>query len=430
MLQDFITSALVIDDKVEEVKDLISHLEEKDIWVRHYTPDQIENKNEPFNNRKIIFLDLYLDTGTSTDNIAKIRRYFKTIIGENFGTYGIVLWTKHTSHFDDFCDKIYNKNNNFTLPLFVISLDKTEYIKKGSYDGILDGLEEKLEKDIPSSFFIEWNKAVKRGSDNTITTLYNLFQTNEKKNKHLEPTLYKLACNYTGIPEGSINGYNLQKDLVKSLMDTLQFEVSNEFNNIDGLFSDTKRHTYSGTPEEKIIVFSKLNSQLLLDFHNLSEDVVIPGSIYEVFAQTSPLYITEILFKKKIENLDSGEDFKNLKKRRICIEVTPPCDFAQNKKQSLSRIVGGVQMDYSKEVASNLKADSFYSFLYPVHIDGFENPQMIIFDFYKFQTISENELKEKSKFKIIMRTKDKLFADIIQKFSSHSARLGIAILYP
>src|SRR5690606_41960561 len=88
MLQEFITSALVIDDDFEEVKDLISYLEdEKDIWARYFSPSDIESKTTSFNNRKIIFLDLYLDDSrSSTDNIAVIRKYFKSIIGENFGT--------------------------------------------------------------------------------------------------------------------------------------------------------------------------------------------------------------------------------------------------------------------------------------------------------------------------------------------------------
>ncbi len=436
MLQGFITSALVIDDDKEEVNDLIKYLEEKDIWTKYYHPNELETKSTSFNNRKLIFLDLYLqDERSSTENIALIRKYFKTIIDKDFGTYGVVLWTKHSNHFGEFCDKIYLKTNSFTLPLFVVSLEKNKYKTKGNYEGVLEELEEKLAKDVSSSFFIEWNKAVKKGSDCTISTLYDLFDTNDKKNKHLESVLYTLACNYTGIPQSSTANYDLQKDLVKSLMDTLQFETSNNYQNIQNLFSQPNNLTYNESAEEKTKVFSKLNSLLLLDFQNLSQDSVIPGNIYEIADENSPLYIKEILDKKNNEiNIDTHDDFKNLKKRRICVEITPPCDFALNKKQSFSRIVGGIQMDYDKPILkgdkSLFKAENFYTFLYPVNIEGFEKPQMIIFDFYRFQTIKESELKDSSKYKILMKAKDKLFADILQKLSSHTARLGIAIMYP
>lgn len=295
-------------------------------------------------------------------------------------------------------------------------------------------LEEKLEKDVASSFFVEWNKAVKIGSDNTITTLYNLFDTNDKKNKHLEAVLYSLALNFTGIPKNNVENYNLQKDLIKSLMDTLQFEITGSYIGVKELFTQQNKLNFNETADEKSKVFSKLNSLLLLDLQNLSQNSPIPGNVYEIIDQTSPLYIKELIYKKNNEDIDIHSDFKDLKKRRICIEITPPCDFAQNKKQSLSRIVGGVQMDFDKDIlkgnTSPFKTDNFYTFLYPVSMEGFEKPQMIIFDFYRFQTLNESDLKNKDKFKIIMKTKDKLFADILQKFSSHTARLGIAVLYP
>jgi len=432
MLQEFITSALVIDDDFEEVKDLISYLEdEKDIWTKYFSPSDIESKTTSFNNRKIIFLDLYLDDSRScTDNIAIIRKYFKSILGQDFGTYGIVLWTKHTNHFEDFCDKIFQKNNPFTLPLFVIPLDKTKYKRQGNYQGVLEELEEKLTTDVASSFFVEWNKAVKKGSDNTISTLYSLFDTNEKKNKHLEAVLYELACNYTGIPEGNIKNYDLQKDLVKSLMDSLQFEISGNYQAVEKLFSEPNNLNYSDTAEEKKKVFSKLNSLLLLDFQNLTQNFVLPGNIYEIQTDEPLLSINEIFYKnnKKIEKLVLNDEGDVKVNKRIVIEITPPCDFAQNKKQSLSRVVGGLMIDDDNKTKQYFSGDSFYSYLHPVFIDGYEKPQKIIFDFYRFQTIKEDELKDLSKYKIIAKAKDKLFADILQKLSSHTARLGIAII--
>ncbi|SEG15512.1 hypothetical protein [Algoriphagus boritolerans] len=463
MLQEFITSSLVIDDDFEEVKDLISYLEDqKDIWVKYYSPSEVEKKTIPFNNRKIIFLDLYLDDSrSSTDNIALIRKYFKSIIGENFGTYGIVLWTKHINHFEDFCSKIFLKNNPFTLPLFVIPLDKTKFKKQGNYQGVLTELEEMLENDVSSSFFVEWNKAVKKGSDKTISTLYNLFESNEEKNKHLEAVLFNLACNYTGIPVNIIpkdssvqakdavntllNQVNpfLQKDLVKSLMDSLQVEISNNHNDIKDLFLNPNKLKYDSS-NGKTRVFSKLNSLLLLDFQNLSQDIALPGNIYEVLENQNQIYFKSF-YNKDIEiKLEDHKDFKEKGKdtvgneidvpkviKRIAIEVTPPCDFAGKKKQLQSRIVGGVMLDYDKKIKDTyFKGEAFYSFLHPIQIEGIEKPQMAIFDFYKFQTINESDLINKCKFKVIMKTKDKLFADILQKLSSHTARLGIAALYP
>lgn len=433
MIEEFITSALIIDDDETEIKDLLAYLEEKDIWVKHYTPEQLSERSTSFNNRKLIFLDLYLDNSKkSIENIALIRKFFKTIIGKNFGTYGIVLWTKHSNHYDDFCEKIFQKNNPFTLPLFVVALEKNKYKAKGNYEGILEELEAKLTSDISSSFFIEWNKSVKRGSDTTIATLYDLFTSHKLKEANLEYILCSLACNHTGINAKNAISYDLQRDLVKSLMDPLQIEISNNYKGTKNLFNDITKLNYSGSKEDKTIVFSKLNTLLLLDSHNLSQSVVIPGNLYQVLDDHSSIYINEFIDKKDNEiSLTVHEDFKSISIKRICIELTPPCDFAQNKKQSYSRIVGGIQMDYDPSLKEKyFKGENFYTYLYPVSIQGYEKPQIFIFDFYRFQTVKENELKDSSKYKIILKTKDKLFADMLQKFSSHSARLGIAILYP
>jgi hypothetical protein len=217
-------------------------------------------------------------------------------------------------------------------------------------------------------------------------------------------------------------------------MDSLQVEISNNYGMVHNLFCEINKLNYNETAEERAKVFSKLNSFLMLDIDNLIQDSVFPGNVYVINDSTLPIYMKELWYKKKNEDIDTNTDFKDIIKRRVCIEVTPPCDFAESKKQCLSRIIGGIQMDYDKNLLkgndSPFKTENFYAFLYPIDIDGYEKPQMIIFDFYRFQTVKENDLKDTSKYKIIAKAKDKLLADILQKLSSHMARLGIAIMYP
>lgn len=238
MLQEFITSALIIDDKVGEIEKLEYFLESVGIWAKHYTPDMLDQMASPFNNRKLIFLDLFIDESDPTvaGNISKIRKYFEKVIGPDFGSYGIVLWSKDPERVQIFSEKIFNTNGKYTRPLFVVALDKTKYLKSNDFSSLLSDLEIELSRDVSATFFVEWNKAVKKGSDKTISRLYDLFDSNKKKQQHLEYILYRLARNYTGIPDSEVQGYDLQKDLLKSLMDTLQFEVSNSFNNIISLF--------------------------------------------------------------------------------------------------------------------------------------------------------------------------------------------------
>ena len=147
MLEEFITSALIIDDKEEEINQLKKFLESKDIWVKHYTPDNLDERIQQeykLKNRKIIFLDLHLDEAQDlTDNAAKIRKYFSKLLGCDFGSYGIVLWTKHTDEFNEFRNKLYQNNDKYTLPLFMVAMDKSSYLNTGNYNEILNDLEKK-----------------------------------------------------------------------------------------------------------------------------------------------------------------------------------------------------------------------------------------------------------------------------------------------
>lgn len=453
MLEEFITSALIIDDKEEEINQLQKFLESKDIWVKHYTPDNLDERIQQeykLKNRKIIFLDLHLDEAQDlTHNAAKIRRYFSKLLGCDFGSYGIVLWTKHTDEFNEFRNKLYQNNDKYTLPLFMVAMDKSSYLNTGNYNKILNDLEKKLNNDIPASFFIAWNKAVKKGSDSTITSLYNLFDSIEDKEAYLEATLYKLALSYTGTPEKNITTYKkyIQKDLVKSLIDNLQSEINKSYTNIEGLFKDLKKLNFESKikdEEQKVAkkqqgkkkqewdkkykIFSKLNSMLLIDSENLSQTTPLPGNIYYKKNTVKDEKYFNKLIKTNFTEKEKSEINTTINKI-ITIEITPPCDFSNSKKQERSRIIQGFMLDYNEKIKDKFKSERFYK-ICPLSIKNYDEPQMIVLDFYKFQTITEKQLSKKDVYEIAMKAKNNLFADILQKLSSHMSRLGLAILEP
>ena len=82
-----------------------------------------------------------------------------------------------------------------------------------------------------------------------------------------------------------------------------------------------------------------------------------------------------------------------------------------------------------EEIKDKFKSERFYK-ICPLSIKNYDEPQMIVLDFYKFQTITEKQLSQKDVYEIAMKAKNNLFADILQKLSSHMSRLGLAILEP
>lgn len=111
--------------------------------------------------------------------------------------------------------------------------------------------------------------------------------------------------------------------------------------------------------------------------------------------------------------------------RFIGIELTPPCDFS-NKKIN-SRMVGGLICDVPLNHNGMMENINFGEKCYSVNVILWDNiNKLIIFDFRYLYTPKTEDLKNANKYKVIFRAKPKLFADILQKFSSHAARLGLS----
>lgn len=115
----------------------------------------------------------------------------------------------------------------------------------------------------------------------------------------------------------------------------------------------------------------------------------------------------------------------------VAIELTPPCDHAN--KKIYSRFVGGYIFDIpigeyttgsKAKVYKFNKSDKCYS-VYPIFVPGDDNVKCIVFDFRCLWTLTDNEIKDEANFKLWFKAKPGLFADILQKFSSHASRLGL-----
>lgn len=463
MVEDFIDSVLIIDDKKEEIDGLKSYFEEKDVWVTYFNPpkdkQEIDSISKPFKNRKLLFLDLRIDeTKETIDNISVIiRPLLRKVISLNYGGYGIVMWTKHERHIIEFKKRIQKDKDKYELPLFVCGLDKHKYLKNG-YDNLLTDLKEEFKKNFAANFFITWSILVNQGRDNAIKEIFNLVPNYQKQNINLEFLFFKLAQNYTGIHIDEINeNYPLIRDAFKTFNDLLVAFINQspcksdiKIKYEDNYFITTSNeHAYYSrnqltTNKKKLLIkkiqledenwilgkeltnnektedllnyidkeitklYSNINRKSLIDQTDIKQDVIVPGNVYEIKANNSPFIHPEVS-----ENAIP-----------IIIELTPPCDFS-NKNRLKPRVASGYIKKYDR---NNLPTkEKYYKEFWPIAIND-EEPKTIIFDFSILGFVEEDDLKDETKYKILFRTKDKLFADILQKMSSHIARLGLSII--
>lgn len=439
-LDKFVNNVLVIDDTELEVKELIASLEKKDIKVDYYQNPELLLKKKQIRKKDLIFLDFMLcnDENFTVIMSSKIRPMFEKHFKHN-DPYGIVIWSKHDidrlEKFYDILTRDTIQNKKYNMPLFVVNLDKNEYLEgTKKYSNILVDIDEKLKQSIPANFFITWNESIKTAIYKTVSSVFNFAIDFSKHEQNIIEILHKLALNQTGIPSDKIPAdYNLFKDAYKAFDDLLHSNldiIQESFSNYDIFSSYT---TIQETKEQKLENAAQLNTLLLFDNSNLSKKIIYPGNIYKVNTedncklsknQKHDLFEDFCKFSK-VQNI---EEKKEILITDIVIELSPPCDFAN--KKILSRFIYGIQISLKKEDEDvwNLckklkKTDSIYR-LFPLTLrDGYYD--FILFDFRNLNEIDDSKLIRGKKYELLYRVRKNLFADILQKFSSHASRLGI-----
>lgn len=420
LIEKFVNRAVIVDDDPKDIKELLAVLQGADIACEAYSPAEFEER-EFIKNRELYFFDLFLNenegSGDPIGQISTIRRLLRKCIGKGSGVYGIVLWTSHDEYVVDFKTALSKdrKNKLYNTPLFIVGLSKQTYLRKG-YDSLLEDLNQVIEKDLAAYFFMSWAASLKQARDVAIEDVYACASDYNKQSEELLNLLYLLARNQTGIPEKELSTYKeLSSDAFKSFDDMLYSDLINSQG--VGYKDIFEGHNYQKPQnlQEEIGIYAFINSKLFIDSVNINPKKVMPGNVYEIL-QPEQYQIIK----------GAPKDSK-----KIVIELTPPCDFSHKKQ--LSRFVSGYMRECPVEQQSlyhtleSLKADYQYR-LWPIE---YENKiYIVVFDFRHVHYIQDDDIQDVSKYKVLYRTQHRIFADIIQKFSSHAARLGNNLLSP
>ena len=423
-IADNIKSALIVDNKHDEVEELEKILHKEGIYYSFYTPQAIDEEQKAFKNHQIIFMDFSLDdTRTNpVENISLIRKALKKICTDKFGSYGLVLWTKHLGESENielFKEKlsIDAKSKDYTTPLFVVGLDKSAYFQNG-YGSLWQDLNAKLLEDKAALFFFNWRHSVDVASDNALNYMYQLVPDYTKQTQQFPCLLYQMAENYSGIPIKDMQAYDgMYKDAYRAFDELLYSDLISQQSGFENIFSEQiNKPDY--TFEEELEQIAKINSKLLLDLSITDQSVVMPGNFYQIIKDNRFLKLDG--FPKKHNPIP------------IAVELTPPCDFSHKKISS--RLIGGFMIDCptSKEKLNEYtekiyKAGSKY-LIWPMFYN--DAVKFVCLDFRNIYIESEETMKDASFYKLLFMVKHRLFADILQKFSSHAARLGLSIIQP
>ena len=421
-----VQTALIVDDNSfvyngeHEIEGLKRELKSHDIYYRHFLPDDILNHEHKFKNHQLIFMDFSLDDSENdVNNASTIRRILSRICNKQFGAYGLVLWTKHINQIDTLLTRLTKdaQDKAYTTPLFVVGLDKMHYLQNG-YNSLFADLNNSLSQNKAAAFFFNWRTSVEQGADKALNDVYSLMPDYAQQQTNFQYLLYQLADNFSGIPvkngekyEGMIN------DACKAFNELLYADLITCQKEIIDIFTDAIiRQPNFNTFEEELLHIAKINAKLLIDTASQDPNIILPGRVYKVKLDI-PLLKVNNAPRRSIP---------------IAIELTPPCDFSHKKVSS--RLIGGFMVDCPtdkeeiyKYTEKSFKAGSKY-LIWPLYYE--DKIKFICLDFRNVFIITDNDLRDSQKFDVMFTAKSRLFADILQKFSSHAARLGLAIIQP
>ena len=486
ILEECINSAVIVDDQEQEIKDLSELLKNNGIYVDQYIYDgdiHVDGVGRR-KNRNIIFVDLMLNNNQNQirENISSVINVLKKLTdGDCHGGYGLVVWTKHQEHVQQLKDalSIARKESNEEIsteddeeesidvhldnpPLFVVGLDKGKYLHigaKNDYSSLKDDLEECLTNEKSAYFYILWNASVEKAKNSLLKTFYGMGDDYSSCDAKIVHLLGLLAKNQTGIK--NVEGYPyLTADAYKAFDELLYSELMVQQKDFGLPLFETMDSSPFDSVNQKQVIFGMLNSMFFVDTVSLSQNDVVPGNVYIVKNERSALVIKNKASdtfvekeKKKLDNIKA----KNRERRErrpnnpqpevefipyelecwnVAIELTPPCDYSQGKRK-VARLIGGYIFDVpidtypwakGKAKIDEMKClpnnDSLKEYtLGPIFLK--DKVRYLVFDFTHLLTEQIDDLKNANQYEILFRAKPKLFAHILQCFSSHAARLGL-----
>jgi hypothetical protein len=415
---------------------------------------------------RIIFLDLQIVHYKEPDKEANYDIELLTqLLHRNNCLYILLLWSNNIStELGSLVKSKIKSDPHLPKPLVIIDLDKTEYFTtKGdkfepndSEEKILTNIQKEIMSKIEEQNFFHifnyWDNLINLSSNGVINSFSNIYENSEEYNKKMLSIIYELALANAGKTLKTDNS----KDVVYNALLTLNDVFFDSFEkNLLELAYPLKILPYDENLTVTDDIKAKINKKILIADNN---STYIPGMIFhdddstDVKKGIKTSLITRsydgekchVLFCErnginKNEAFDDKDKIKSAYKDRyltfkkelnkkieddpilVLCEVTPACDYAQNKYEK-HRVLHGLLWPW--ELSSMLREHTDYLYISDV-IEYEGKNHCFVFDFGHFHAYSKGQLAEKRK---LMRLRQEILIDIQSKLASHVHRPGLTSL--
>lgn len=477
---EWVKSALIIDDQWGEVKNLIQLLNANGVSTSYHNPnpsadqsfetidvsflDKLPPRNRASAKKKIasllkkslaytsipqlkqgeiagynlIFLDIDFKIEGVTQfefQVSNALDLLNRALRKDCAPYGVVLWSREpdkprsgssdaSESSLEYIKKQFNGGalKDMPKPLFVVDAEKIRFVDGHvSYSQLIKAINKELEDNRMARFFSHWNKEVSNSAAQTYKDIQcsaEILRATSKKPLQDEFFNVLKYATYQHFGFSREQGDDFSNVLSRYSFSYLSSQLYDKLRShfalkeTLGVFDSPADSIYAQVEKDKKGKDVPLRRVLAdLDFRSLLDptctdlaDICIPGLIHcaEDIA-TSPSVPVEAT---------------------VFINITPPCDVAQNRKDTSIYLSGKIFRAKSyfeikeKLDHKDIKKERYYKT--PPIMYGEDNYIAFCFDLRDILRTVDDKRKNRP----IFILKDSLFIDLMQKFGHHNSRLG------
>lgn len=403
---------VIIDDKIEDVIELISGLSSEKVPFVYYKDELGDDlPDEPLNNVRIVFLDLLLIDDSKPPVkivISTLISRLKRIIPKNNGPYILIYFSSTRKKYSKAFEKELNKKAlKIYKPFLCLSISKPTNLEKVKME-----LHLKFEKFKSFKAFLLFESIVNRATSNAVNNFTSIISTEDTNfDKKLKDILYQTGEARVGKETFTdlSNGKKIKNSLL-TLSSTIADNFDSAINELDFDEIDFEQVSKNDTSEE---AKAKVNSRLHI-YHNTNSQIKT-GTIFKI---TKNKYILKSILDAFSEKHSIEDDYNP---QLVLIDITPVCDYSQDK--NYSRGVYAILIENQKyKIKKGEKSQSFFGFSPPLYVN--KKIQKLIIDFRHTTSFSKTEF-EKLKLKPLFKIGSEITIEFQANTAKHIIRPGI-----
>lgn len=417
----------IIDDNIIQARPLMDVLSSKQYPFTYYSGElkYLPSKEDFCNDIRVVFLDINLiDDSEHEDKVlrAKLVPVLSRVISPINFPFVIVFWSRHENH-KHLIKDIFDTDLKDRKPIGYLEESKLNYFNlEGDYvEGYEESVNQLFEKidallnDKPAfSYLLHWENLIHISADKILEEIFSFPNSINPWEQEANYIFNKLGKSYAGkhfdssSPSKKINSCFQAMNTI--FLDTIEFNINlNNIQNAQALESEITN--YDIVPE--------LNKKLLCSQD--TEDLKYSGVVLNEIKETINIVDELTIQKIKPANLDEFNIGIREKLLNVIVNVTPLCDFVQ-QKQKTDRLIRGLLIESKYRI--NLDDKSEALFFSPDFQYNFISYFLVI-DFRHFFT---DDIQPNDNIKPIFRLRQQILSEIQSKLSRHISRQGILFL--